>query len=428
MGALKADSRNGYEYQPVPSDEREIHLQKSLNSEQSAKVRYYSSADMRTPWVCGVGYEVRTVSAVDCVTETYFADVSIFLHWFDNDNKRLPPGEVDGSSLSNAPTVLISNGVSVEERLRRCMRLSSDPPGVLRCECIYTGVFREFMELENFPLDDQDLTISLRFVDTRWIVKSIRDSKFSSIDGVELAEWLMFEPRTQTGQGSLGYPTWELKMKILRKHQYYLSNVIGMMGGLASLVFFSFLFSPENWASRSAFCATLLLTSVAFKLVVDGSLPKVSFTTILDLYMSVAFCTMMSVVIEAATVKFLQRVVRLTHDQLLRLDAMLGILMVCSWFIWNAIYILRFFQFQRAQTDALGNLLSQVVTNKPSNERCVSFLCCIDGEDTDKDVEAPRSPGSARSPRQRGGSPSDEICQDSGTCRRKEGQQFELVG
>jgi len=192
---------------------------------------------------------------------------------------------------------------------------------------------------------------------------------------VELGEWLMYEPVTEITRESLGESTWALKMKVFRKCHYYLTSVIAIMGCIATLVYFSFIFEPSEWGCRSAYCATLLLTSVAFKFAVDGSLPKVSFTTILDLYMLVAFGMMVGVVVEAALVKFIQRAFELSDQRLARLDVTLAATMSIIWTLWNIIYLARFVHFEKMQREHLGKLLTQVVTNDEAKERCRSFFC-----------------------------------------------------
>lgn len=360
------------EYQPVPGDPEE------LNNGNAAKgARYYSALDMQSHWVCGIGYEVRSISRVDCVAEEFSADISLFLKWFDERNTTTKSGELDGSALVNKPHVLVSNEIDLRERSCVYEKLAADPPGVIHCELIYTGIFREFFELENFPLDIQDLSIALRFVDPRWSVRLLGNPKFSNITSdVELSEWFMYQPRHATGRSELGNATWALKMKVLRKPGYYLSNVIGMMGCLTTLSFFAFLFQPENWACRSSYCATLLLTSVAFKFVVDGQLPKVSFTTILDLYMLVAFGMMVGIVFEAALVKFVRRMDQFSQDSLRDLDTGMAHFMVFCWIVWNVYYLCRFVSFSRAQSNKLGRLLPQLVTNTEPPGRCSVFLCC----------------------------------------------------
>jgi len=377
---------NGYEAVPEAPQKGQSQSGSSKGGNANRKGKEYTSTDMRTPFVCGVGYEVRSVASVDCVAQEFFADVSIFMKWYDEANKCCDVGELEAETLAHKPHIIISNVVAVKVRFQTYVKLASDPPGVVHCETVYTGRFREFMELEQFPLDQQDLSVSFRFVDARWAVRLLTQPKFRTItDDVELAEWFMFEPHVKIGRISGGTATFTLKMKVFRKFQYYLSNVIGMMGGITTLAFFSFLFEPTMWEQKSTYIATLLLTSVAFKFVVDGSLPKVSFTTILDLYMLVAFGIMVTVLVQAGIIKGLQRTGLASDETIHSLNTTLGFILVFGWFIWNIGYFWRFFQFEQEQRDRLGELLPQIITNKESPGSCASFLFCQKDEDSDSD-------------------------------------------
>lgn len=194
----------------------------------------------------------------------------------------------------------------------------------------------------------------------------------------------MFEPHVKAGRASGGPATFELKMKVFRKYHYYLSNVIGMMGGFTTLAFFTFLFDPPMWEQKSTYCATLLLTAVAFKFVVDGTLPKVSFTTILDLYLLVAFGVMISVIVFSAFTKGLHRWGGLHNETVQSVDYCICAVLGGFWLIWNIGYFWRFNSFQKEQQDRLGELIPEILTNKPSPGSCRSFICCH-RDDSDSD-------------------------------------------
>lgn len=380
---------NGYE--PVPREsQRSPRIPSRPNSDSTQqsvlkKGKFYIGADMQTPWVCGVGYEVRSICSVNCVEENFFADLSIFVKWYDDAHIHFSKGEIESNKLKNKPHLILANSVNVKARYQTYSRVTTDPPGVISSETVYTGTFREFMELEDFPLDSQDLTVSVRFADERWSVRLLNDPKCSMItDGVELSEWLMYAPHVKLGRIAGGAVTFELKMKVFRKYDYYMLNVIVMMGGITSLVFFSFLFEPSMWEQKSTYCATLLLTSVAFKFVVDGSLPKVAFTTILDIYMLVAFTVMVGVLVQGAFMKALERFGSMSGQQLENIDVTFGVILCACWMIWNVLYIARFKQFEMQQKQSLGELLPHIITNKASPGSCRSFLCCHRAESDDE--------------------------------------------
>jgi len=371
---------NGYHSLPT-ADETGVLLDQRFSDSQ-----FYNRQDMQTEWTCGMGYEVRQLKDIDCVSQRFFCDFSIFIKWYDpkqggpNKGETLDPGKVE------IPQVMIANSVDVQTREVTVARLSTDPPGVLHCETVYTGLLTEFMELELFPVDCQDLTIAVRFKDTRWRTRLLNEPRFNSIGGtVELAEWLIFRPSVKLGRGPVfGRPTWELKLKVSRKSGFYMSNVIMMVGGITTLTFCILLFDPMMWEQRSALCSSLLLTSVAFKFVIAGSMPKVSFMTILDVYMMVCTLVMVALILESAGVKLILVFGSWSRETILRWDLCSGSTIFGSWFFFNLFYFCRFYQIQGKQRASLGDKLPNISTNQESKGAMWTLLTA----DVDNDDEA----------------------------------------
>lgn len=349
-------------YKPVQENEN-YSIPRSV---ETVEPKYYSKADSETQWVCGIGYEVRQLKEVDCVAQRFFCDFTLCIKWYDPANRALnTPGIVESSHKVQKPEVMIANATQVQVRDTSILRIATDAPGVLHCETVYTGVLSEFMELELFPLDVQDLTIAVRMRDHRWKVRVLSEPHFRMIcPTVELAEWQIFEPLIKVSRDeAIGRPTWELKLKVFRKHDFYMSNVIFMVGGIASLTFFAFLFRADHWEQRSTYSATLLLTSVAFKFVVSNSLPKVSFFTVLDVYLFASFCIMVVIIIESAVMKVLYVYQNMPLDTLASVDFICALSLLSSWVLMNVAFLFRFHRLEVRQRRELGELLPFITTN-----------------------------------------------------------------
>merc|ERR1712232_613373 len=160
-----------------------------------------------------------------------------------------------------------------------------------------------------FPLDVQDLTLILRFKDPQWSIRTLSAQELQVIaTSVEVAEWFLYEPQTEHRRDKTsGRASWQLKLRVFRKSGYYMTNVVAMVGGIATLTFLAFLFGPHQWEQRSAFSATLLLTSVAFKFILANALPKVPFMTLLDIYLIVSFLMMIAVIVESGSLYLFYR-------------------------------------------------------------------------------------------------------------------------
>ena len=73
---------------------------------------------------------------------------------------------------------------------------------------------------------------------------------------------------------------------------------MGVMLAICSLSFTAFAIPREELGDRMSIVLTLLLTAVAFKLVIADALPKVSYFTALDKYMNAMFALLFIVAVE----------------------------------------------------------------------------------------------------------------------------------
>lgn len=84
-----------------------------------------------------------------------------------------------------------------------------------------------------------------------------------------------------------------VKLQLKRMSQYYMANVVVvvLMLSLASLL--AFAIDIEDNSGRLGVTLTLVLTSVAFKLLLADSLPRVAYMTMLDKYLLLSFVSLL---------------------------------------------------------------------------------------------------------------------------------------
>ncbi len=78
-------------------------------------------------------------------------------------------------------------------------------------------------------------------------------------------------------------------MPIERIPDYFITNVVIPLFIIVGLAFVSFALPLTQLNDRLSVILTMVLTSVAFKYVVAGYLPKVSYLTLLDKYVLISF-------------------------------------------------------------------------------------------------------------------------------------------
>lgn len=103
-----------------------------------------------------------------------------------------------------------------------------------------------------------------------------------------LTDWFVCPPEQALGEYK-SQAELKIILPVKRRYHFYLSNVVCIMGCLSLSGFTVFGIGTDDLGSRSQVSLTLLLTAVAYKFVILDLLPKVSYSTYLDLYINFSF-------------------------------------------------------------------------------------------------------------------------------------------
>jgi len=160
------------------------------------------------------------------------------------------------------------------------------------------GEFFERFELQNFPFDAQDLTITVsmncanegpvpvEFIDT----DKDRDPPQLGVDTVNFAFddiWVLSpsvkpEITTVGATAKRRFPAVHLRACVCRKPNFILLNVAAPTSVIAFLSMTTFFVPPADTADRLELSITILLTAVAFKFASASYLPQISYQTLVD--------------------------------------------------------------------------------------------------------------------------------------------------
>lgn len=155
--------------------------------------------------------------------------------------------------------------------------------------CGYRATCKELFELETFPYDVQDLTLEFRLNSPKtWdlydlTINSVQFSKAA----LQLNEWRPFSPILKRENPK--HKVSKVFLQVQRLAGFYIQNVVCMMFALSILSLSSFAVDINDNGSRISINVTLILTVVAFKFVLAGTLPKVPYNTLIDYY--ILFCS-----------------------------------------------------------------------------------------------------------------------------------------
>ena len=197
------------------------------------------------------------------------------------------------------PGVYIIDAVNfqVHERHQklRAAKAHGEYPDVIQYYHI-KGTFKEVLEVNDFPFDYQDLSLTLTsnwHADQVTLAKDLEQNdnihtwNFTAQQQWDLQRHVLAESKTllpQEGTSSNSYPQYHIRLNVLRQYSFYLYNVAFIMCLITVLTFTSFAVKTDAVGDRIQITLTLLLTSVAFKYYAQQYVPTVSYLTFLDKY------------------------------------------------------------------------------------------------------------------------------------------------
>ncbi|KAH3761383.1 Gamma-aminobutyric acid receptor subunit gamma-3 [Pelomyxa schiedti] len=177
--------------------------------------------------------------------------------------------------------------------------------GMVNHSFVFSGVFLEIMELQRFPFDRQVLHAEFKHDQKHQqnISISWKEPDTPNPDNFTLVshdrEW------KEANVVSVAYPRGSdsklvISGRVERYSSYFMWNVVFVMWLIVSMSFMTWALPPEEGGDRLSLNLTLLLTSVAYKYVIAGYLPRTAYLTILDLYVLSSFVLLVVVIVENA--------------------------------------------------------------------------------------------------------------------------------
>ncbi|XP_055959433.1 cys-loop ligand-gated ion channel isoform X2 [Patella vulgata] len=241
------------------------------------------------------------VGEIDTLKEQYTADVIVRAKW----REPLLDGETQQSGVEIADFSKYWNPkLSIENTI-------GDPKEVVRYRVVFNnrgdafvsekrtikGTFMENLELNDFPFDVQDLTVTVASELPSYEVDLIEDHDnrhiVNRLSFVDEQEWHLYV-HTECEKKDLIIDQMEMaikrsalsvKCRAARRPGYFVWNIFMVTFLICSLSFATFSVKKDLPQNRLQLSFTLVLTAVAFKSVVNQSLPRISYLTYMDKYL-----------------------------------------------------------------------------------------------------------------------------------------------
>ncbi len=237
-----------------------------------------------------VGAYLVDLYKIDDAEQTFSADLFFVMAWRD---ERLL--NVDGQSLAGcrvpaqsvwAPRVVVINERQVSRRFDDLVYIG--PDGVLEYQQRFQGVFTNRLDLRNFPLDRQML--SIRVVLGRVGAEEIsfvQDERTGTGGEFSIADWtveegsVVYEPfRLATSDRDLPQVTY--RMEVRRNRAYYAQKVFLPLILIICMSWAVFWIDPKLVPPQIGISTSAVLTLIAFLFSLAYTLPRLSYLTRAD--------------------------------------------------------------------------------------------------------------------------------------------------
>ena len=255
---------------------------------------------------------VTRVGNIDTMNETVEARLLIDVYWLPS-AAELESKESAWDAAANFQLVNATE-VKLQEMVKEPY-LKKTPDGtVWHARLDLDAVYKQQFELHAFPFDCQDLMLRVEMGNVNDMIYTAPDQDVVlsvELDLCPLTGWawvgaaLNFtstDPKLSKQNNA--YAQFVISLKLARVWRPYLWRV----GFFVFMTMFSSVFvyamdAVEEAADRLAFAFTLLLTSVAFQFTVHGTLPQVSYLTLLEMYILASVLQIFLVALWCAVVK-----------------------------------------------------------------------------------------------------------------------------
>jgi len=253
--------------------------------------------------------KIYKISIIDVISQNFSCDVS-FEVWFDDpdreDVSKMQTIQMDDSAIPHLTK--IHNAETKEDDYEPYMtqypRSANKPYGNMRVMQRQKLVCSCSVDLHTFPFDKQELPFAFR------LPRSADKNNVLNLVSLTLSQecltdWVLVGPFIRDDDPTNTNLVRTAIVQAKRTPHYYVVNICSLIFILTSICTYVFACDVTSPADRASVSMTMMLTSVAFKFLVDDRLPRLSYATLLDKYMYFCFFFQLLIIVENAAIIFL---------------------------------------------------------------------------------------------------------------------------
>ncbi|XP_041374738.1 uncharacterized protein LOC121387632 isoform X2 [Gigantopelta aegis] len=332
------------------------------------------------------------VGEIDTLKEQYTADVIVRARWREPtlDGQLQLVGEISDFQKYWNPKLYIENTYGdPKEILRHRVNFNSRGEAFISEKRIIKGTFMENLELNDFPFDVQDLTITVASEFPSYEVEICEDPENRNMVNrqsfVDEQEWHLYihteceqkEIIIDQADNSVKRSAISVKCRAARRPGYFVWNIFMVTFLICSLSFATFSVRLELPENRLQLTLLLVLTIVTFKSVVNQSLPRISYLTFMDKYL------LASMVMLSGVCAWHGIVTTLLSDPALanRVDSIVLIVLAVIYILYNAGFLLAIYMFpckkRRLMSQKDKEYKANVIKQQRHSTNMISEACYV---------------------------------------------------
>ena len=271
--------------------------------------------DQSKPVILNVSYKINFIADVNTISKTFYMELNLILHWNDPAAVGQKQGLIQNAEamglLSPQLDILQSRAIKIESST---LQVINNKVGKVKASYHYTGnVSIDEMSLVDFPFDHQKLSIRFRShrLDHTQLILKPSNPVTCVMDYFHIQEWnvLGHYISTSISDSSLStvgkqYSVASIDILVERDYGWYVNNIYVTCALILLYGFLSFIIAVDSRQAKIDICNTVLVATIANKLVVSTEIPKLKHKTHVESFADACLFTQLGVYVSSFIVEY----------------------------------------------------------------------------------------------------------------------------
>ncbi|CAG2233458.1 unnamed protein product [Mytilus edulis] len=239
------------------------------------------------------------IGEIDTVKEKYTADIFIQARWREKQLDHKNDYVLDLDSFWD-PKLIVQNLIeqTKDDKPWKEVQYTDKKKAYIVEKRRLQGAFSEKLELPDFPFDHQFLNVyitseypqsQLEIAEDKEEISLLNSACFVDEQEWQLCDFVTMRKKPTRKDFSqrkrVTFPGLSAGCCAIRRWKFFVWNMVLVMGFISSTSIATFAVDNNLTQNRLQLSITLMLTTVAFRIVTNQGLPKISYNTILDVYL-----------------------------------------------------------------------------------------------------------------------------------------------